>query len=278
MSLDILISTFDSGIYKIKDILLPPRLDVRYIVSHQYTNDNFKIIPEELKRNDVFIYHLSGKGLTISRNNAINFAEGNICLIADDDVKYNNQYLDSIINVFNDKTIDVACFKIKTPNGESEYKDYPEQRMKLITISIYSPSSIEIVFRTEEVKLKNIQFDSRFGLGSPLPGGEETLFIADCIRSGLNVFFVPIYVVEHPFESSTKSLSKFDKRRNRVSGAIDYRLNGKISFLRSVIVSLKLIPELIKNKKNPFNYLLERISGSLYILKTERERKKQLNY
>lgn len=272
--LNILLSTIDLGIYKIKDILLQSRPDVSYIVSHQYTNDSFKIIPEELNRGDVFISQIPGTGLAISRNNAMKYAKAEICLIADDDVKYTNVYLDNVIDVFKEKNIHVACFKIRTPSAEKPYKDYPAKITKLTSISFYSPSSIEIAFRTSSLKLRNIQFDYRFGLGTQLPGGEETLFIADCIRSQLNVFFIPIFIVEHPFDSSTKSLSKFDKNRNKVSGAIDCRLNGKTSIIRSIVLSLKLFPQLLKEKKNPINYFIERVAGSIYILKTERLLKK----
>ena len=48
MTLNILISTIDSGINKIPEILLPYRNDVKYIVSHQYQDKKFLQIPKEL--------------------------------------------------------------------------------------------------------------------------------------------------------------------------------------------------------------------------------------
>jgi glycosyltransferase involved in cell wall biosynthesis len=267
MILNILISTIDDGIEKVNRVLLPFREDVKYIVSHQYRDEKHLSIPKDLMREDVFVSQIPGSGLTKSRNNAIKKATGDICIIADDDVKYTNEYFDSIMNVYtSDKSIDVACFKIKTEEGRPEYKNYPDSKFKIDSITSYSPSSIEITFRLDKVRTKDLKFDHRFGLGSPLEGGGENLFIHDCIQEGLNVYFIPLYIVDHPFESTIKSFSKYHTRRNKVSGALDYRLHGKIAFVRSFYLTLKLLPDLINNRKNPLRFLLERMSGSWYIL------------
>ena len=67
---DILISTIDSGIDKIRNVLLPFRPDIKYIVSHQFTDEKFKIIPIELKRNDVIVSQIPGRGVTKSKKQA----------------------------------------------------------------------------------------------------------------------------------------------------------------------------------------------------------------
>jgi hypothetical protein len=87
LSLNILISTIDSGINKISGVLLSYRQDVSYIVSHQYRDEKHLPIPTELLREDVFISQIPGQGLTKSRNNAIQLATSDICVISDDDVR-----------------------------------------------------------------------------------------------------------------------------------------------------------------------------------------------
>ena len=46
------------------------------------------------------VSQIPGKGLTKSRNNAIQNATGDIGVIADDDVKYTNEYFNAILEVY----------------------------------------------------------------------------------------------------------------------------------------------------------------------------------
>jgi len=263
--LNVLISTIDAGIDNIKKILLPKRADVVYIVSHQYRDNKYKYIPTELDRDDVIVSQIFGQGLSISRNNAINVAKGDIAVLSDDDVVYTNKFFDSIIEKFIDDKIDAALFKIMTFEDESDYKRYPNESYKLSKNNFHSPSSIEIAFRINKIKGKYF-FDKRFGLGSKLDGGEEYLFVKDLLKGGMNVFFYPTYIVIHSKDSFIKQYSRYHKRRNRVTGAIEAREYGIFAYLKAFISTIRIFNELIKNKKNPLIYLLERYSGINYIM------------
>lgn len=270
LQINVLISTIDTGIDKIKNIVLSQRTDVRYIVSHQFTEKNYKYIPNELLRDDISIYHMEGKGLTKSRNNAIKHALGNICIIADDDVRYTNEFFNTILINFKNSDTDVALFKIRTLPGEDEYKNYPVEHYELSIKKMHSLSSIEIAFKLDSVK-NRITFDERFGLGSKMIGGEELLFIRDAIKAGLKVMYYPEFVVIHSKNSTIKALPKYHEYRNKSGGAIDARIYGWVSLPRTIIIFLLKLPDIIRYNKNPFSYLVERLSGGLYILTSLRK-------
>lgn len=271
MTLNVLISTIDSGINNIKEILLLFRSDVKYIISHQYRNDKYLPIPEKLQRDDVIISQIPGPGLSKSRNNAIKLASGDICVIADDDVRYTHDYFDSILGVYEDDSIDIACFKIFTGHDSPSYKKYPAEEYVINSISTYSPSSIEITFRLLSIHQKSISFDERFGLGFFLAGGEEAIFITDALKAKLKIQFYPHYIVQHPFESTIKSFPKYHQKRVRVTGATDSRINGYVSLLKTFAAVLKFLTDLLKNKKNPLLYIYQRLSGNIYILKPNKK-------
>jgi hypothetical protein len=266
--INILISTIDSGIKKLDQVILQPRDDVKYIVSHQYTNEKNKYIPDTLVRSDITVSQIASKGVTKSRNNAIKLADGDIGLFGDDDVTYNDNYFDTLKRVFTENAdLDVALFKIKTPPGEREYKDYPEE-VKTIE---HAPSvgTVEIGFRIKRVKEKSIRFDERFGAGQPLLiGSDERLFVQDCIDTGLNVKFFPEYIVNHPYESTVKQIPKYDKRLIWVTGGVDGRMNGSKALLKAFWGTIKMLPDLVKNRINPFSYFYHRVSAVIYILRT----------
>ena len=52
-NLTVLLSTINKGIENVPNVILDYRKDVSYLVSHQYTKDEFKYIPKKLKRNNL---------------------------------------------------------------------------------------------------------------------------------------------------------------------------------------------------------------------------------
>lgn len=266
---NILISTINGGIESVKNILLEPREDVEYIVSHQYTSERFKKIPAALLREDVIISQIPGKGLSKSRNHAISLATGDIGIIADDDVTYCDSYIDIVKDTFlSNPSLDVALFKIKTGNGEPEYKNYPKVSLEY-TKNLFFISSIEIAFNIKKIKEAGLQFDERFGAGQELIiGYEEMIFVEDCLKAGLSVVFIPEFIVEHPYMSTSKTIPRFDKRKNWVAGAYDCRSNGSIALLKAFGGTFRILPELLEYDVNPLVYLYHRLSAAIYILRT----------
>lgn len=269
--LNILISTIDSGIFQLDKVLLYPQKNVKYIVSHQYRDKGYKQMPSFLERKDVIVSQIPGSGVTKSRNNAIRIADGEIGLFADDDVTYRKEYFDTVLRTFDENPdLDVALFKIKTGPGEPEYKNYSKEVIQYIKAP--SVGTVEVAIRLEKIKEKKIFFDERFGAGQPLLiGSDESIFVHDCIKSGLKVKYFPEYVVEHPYESTVNKISKYDKRRTWVTGGADCRKNGYVAIPKAFFGTLKIIPDLLKNGVNPLRYFFHRISAVLYILRSNRK-------
>ena len=200
MVLHVLVCTLDKGITRVPHLLKPEREDVRYVVSFQYSDEKFlSLIPDALRREDVRIVTLPGRGLCRNRNHVMTFVNDGIALIADDDLFYFEDTFDTILDTFRThEEIDLAFFKTKTPDGESEYKKYPLVEKSYTRWKGYAPSSIEIAFRVEAVKQKGIWFDERFGLGSArLSGGEELMFVDACLKQGKLVFSLNILFFIH---------------------------------------------------------------------------------
>ena len=174
MVLHVLVCTLDEGITRVPHLLKPEREDVRYVVSFQYSDEKFlSLIPDALRREDVRIVTLLGRGLCRNRNHVMTFVNDGIALIADDDLFYFEDTFDTILDTFRThEEIDLAFFKTKTPDGEPEYREYPSIERAYTRWKGYAPCSREIAFRVEAVKQKGIWFDERFGLGSArLSGG-----------------------------------------------------------------------------------------------------------
>lgn len=269
MHLDLLISTIDGGIAGLNKVLLPEAKGVSYKVSHQVTEEEYRPLPDFLKRPDVKVVQIEGRGLCRNRNSTIKMAAGDIALLADDDVSYRLEYFESVRQAFlEDPGLDVACFKIYVPGGEEAYKEYSPEPYLLNSESRHYISTIEIAFKVKSIKEKGLFFDERFGLGSPLNSfGEEAVFIFDCIKAGLKVKFVPSFVVEHPKLSTIKSTSFFDEVNTVFKGAYDARRFGYKAVPAAFYDLVRYHTALAAEGKPALVYLKERLQGARYILK-----------
>lgn len=272
MKINILISTIDEGIEEVGGVVLDPRDDVSYIVSHQYTDEKYRYIPKALNRADIRISQIKGAGVARSRNNALRLADGDIGVFSDDDVKYLDSDIDTIKKTFRQHDqADIGIFKIRTPEGDPEYKKFSDEIMEYKKAP--AVGTIQIAFRVNSVRKEGIFFDERFGAGqSLLVGSDEQLFIHDCINSGLRVFFFPEYIVEHPYESTIKTIPKYDPRKIRLTGGIDCRINGSIALLKAFVGTIKILPSLLCHGVNPLAYFYHRISAVIYVLRTNNKK------
>lgn len=176
------------------------------------------------------------KGLSKSRNRAIENASGYICIICDDDVEYIPGFEDIILNEFDkNPNSDVITFQIKTPEGDlfKKYQDFEFNHNKR---SILRVSSIEVAFKLNSIKEKNIKFDELFGLGAKYASGEENIFLMDCLNKGLNIKYIPKIIAIHEKESSGKTLNE---KAIYSKGALFYRLFGVKSIILNFLFIVK---------------------------------------
>lgn len=232
MTIEVLICSFNKGIVKIDDVLLPPRPDVNYIVSYQYTDERYlDLIPASLnERHDVRIYKYRGQGLSNNRNQAMSHATADIVLYADDDTRLCTDSFDSIKQTFEKHPdVDVALFRVSTYIGRW-LKEYPAAETVMHYPIPYNVSTIEMAFRRERVKGK-IRYDERFGLGTKfLTSGEEDIWIYDAFRHGLSISYFPVKIAETSMMLK-QSMIYVDAGVQRSYGALNYYIYGRTAWL-----------------------------------------------
>lgn len=266
MKIDILICTYNEGINRVETILLPSHIDIRYKISHQLSNEKYSIIPTSLSsREDVTVSQIRSIGLSKNRNNCISIAEEDICLIADDDVRYEMHDILLLLEKFKKHPeIDLIAGKIKTYEGEGPYKKYSDYKHKISISKIGGISSIEIAFRRERIVKNKLNFDTRFGLGGELfKKGEEAAFLSDCLKCNLKIRYFPIYIVKHHQESSGTSVI-YDEAEAMYMGALSWRIFKNLSYPMSLIFMIKHWSR-YRKKISPRNYLSSFIKGVKYI-------------
>lgn len=140
------------------------------------------------------IYSTPEKGLSRSRNKLLENAEGDICIVGDDDVEYLEGYLETICNAYATHTdADIIVFRFTHEKGKETRLRYTHDlRMGMFHIS--HAASVEITFKRKSVMSAGLRFNPNIGLGARFPSGEENAFLADALRAGLKIYHVPITI------------------------------------------------------------------------------------
>ena len=147
---------------------------------------------EEFEWNEHKIRYLNfaEHGVGLNRNNTLMRATGDICLFADDDMRYVDGYAHLIENAFTEyPDADVIVFNI---TGRSAIKK--PGRVGYLNYLRYGTARMAV--RLKSVKSNGIYFNQCFGGGTEHSHGEDNLFLTACLNKGLKVYAVPIMLAE----------------------------------------------------------------------------------
>ncbi|MED4016045.1 glycosyltransferase family A protein [Sutcliffiella cohnii] len=187
--LEVLIATMNRKDYSFVNEL---NLTTDGVIINQ--NGTVSIEQKEFNGNQLKIICSDEKGLSKSRNKAIINSSSDICVIADDDITYVDNYADIIINAHNQyKEADIIAFQVermgvKNPKkfrGKLSWENY---------LTCLKISSVEITFKRKSIENNNLRFNELMGAGSKFYLGEENIFLYDALRSGLKVLYIPIKI------------------------------------------------------------------------------------
>ncbi|MDD7885338.1 glycosyltransferase family A protein [Flavivirga sp. 57AJ16] len=189
------------------------------------------------------------KGLSKSRNLAIKNAIGEVCLIADDDVKYQKNFKEIILDTYTKRSeADVVTFQMIDDAGKL-FKAYPN-----ITIhnkkTIKTVNSVTLTFRTERLKFHKVGFNQHFGLGAIFQNADEYVFLRNALKANLNVYFEPKVILSHNLYSSGKAVGS--DRVIYALSAIFYKYSGVLAYPRL----LKHLLFICKRKRIAFREII----------------------
>lgn len=191
MKIEVLISTLNDGIYNLN------HFDNRffYLVVHQVLNDRAKY--EEFSSKfpcNVRYIKLHGKGLSISRNTALDNAQGDYLWIMDDDVKIHSESYENLRHYIA-RYPNVDMFVLNHSSDENIQSLKFNEKM-LHRFNSFSVSSIDMFVKRSSID--KIRFDERFGLGTSLPSGEEYIFTCSLLENNKRILKTNAIFSYHP--------------------------------------------------------------------------------
>ncbi len=131
------------------------------------------------------------QGVGTNRNIGLQYATGDIILLADDDMVYEDNYAQIISKAFDEMPqADAIVFNIIT-NGQDMGRRLNQKSSKVRIFNCLNYGAVRIAVRRRSLVKSRISFSTCFGGGTIYSAGEDSLFICDMLRNGLKLYTYP---------------------------------------------------------------------------------------
>ncbi len=128
------------------------------------------------------------RGIGRNRNLCLFSSTADIVLFSDNDVHYYDEYVSKIEKFYsNHPKADVVIFNFKQQRGDEPLHDINLKNKKAKLKDLTKFGACVVSVRRESVLRKRINFSLLFG-ASKYGCGEDTLFLMDCYKAGLNIY------------------------------------------------------------------------------------------
>jgi glycosyltransferase involved in cell wall biosynthesis len=225
MKLEVLLSAMHLKDYKYVDSL---NIISDCVVINQCDTNSYQEVIDNGRK--IKFISTTDRGLSLSRNMALNNADGDICIFCDNDVEYVPNYQEIILEEYrNNPDYGIIVFFVERRRRLNS-KPYFKKRKKigyLTSMKIFSP---EITFRREILDRKKIRFNPEFGAGAKYSMGEENIFLYECLKKGIKILYVPIKIAKLRDEESTW-FKGYTRKYFHDIGAVYYAMSKSFSLL-----------------------------------------------
>lgn len=181
--LEVLVATMGR---EINDLSLVDKMNIQSDVLIINQTNTVSYVADKSKR--AKMYSFDERGVGLSRNNALMRSYSDICVMADDDMVYVDNYESIIMSAYEKHPdADFIVFNVRV-----HYNDRIEERVKKNGRIRYWNSlkygTVTFTFKRESVLKKNMSFSLLFGGGTKYSSGEDTLFIWTALKKGLKIY------------------------------------------------------------------------------------------
>lgn len=179
------------------DIISRSKIESNALIINQCNEDSR--IESSINGHKIIKISTTERGLSKSRNLAIKNAEGEICLICDDDELFTSNYEEIILSTFErNPKADIIAFALNYSRKQFSTKAGWKSFIGAMKIS-----SVQIAFRRERIIESGVLFDESMGAGTGHGGGEEVKFLFDCLKKGLKLYYCPKVIAKVDADSSS---------------------------------------------------------------------------
>lgn len=233
LSVEVLVATVGQT-----DLRIVEEMNLRTAARILNQADGAGLIYEERSTGAIEMLTLPDRGVGLNRNLGLMRSSADICIIADDDIRYDDDYEQTVLQAFNSHpTADLIAFNLTSLNPARPIRQVKKaKRLNRWTALRFGAARIAV--RREAVLHANIYFSLLFGGGARYLSGEDTLFLRDCVKKGLRIVSVPVSIGTVRQDSSSW-FSDYDERYFHDRGVLYSHLAPHASALLALVFMLR---------------------------------------
>lgn len=220
MKVQVLVATMNQN-----DYALLEKMNIRSnaIIGNQ-CNDN-SITDFIWKGHKIKYLNFAEIGVGLNRNNALMRANGDYCLFADDDMVYEDDYVEKVCNAFNKiKDADIIVFNLKEKNPT---RFIIKKITKVNYFNYLRYGTARVAVKLQSIRNNGIFFNLCFGGGTEHSHGEDNLFLTECLKKGLKIYAVPEYIATLTEERKSSWNNGYDEKYLRDQGILYYFISKR---------------------------------------------------
>ena len=172
----------------------------------------------EQNNQTVTYYNFAERGVGLNRNNTLMRADADVCLFADDDMVYEDNYTEIVEKAFTENPkADVLVFNLKEKIPK---RKLITRKSKVGYLNYLRYGTARIAVRLDSVKKHGIYFNQCFGGGTEHCHGEDNLFLNACLKNGLKIVAVPNYIATLTEERESSWNNGYDEKYIKDQGVL----------------------------------------------------------
>ncbi len=177
------------------------------------------------------------RGVGKNRNLALIYASADVCLLADDDVRYNDDVEERVLAEFEaHPDADIMIFFFESDDPTRKQPQYAET--KRWRSPRHPWGAIRIAFRLDSVKKANLWCTTLFGGGCTFPSGEDSLWLKAARKAGLR-FYVSKETIGKVSYATSTWFTGYDEKYFYGIGACYAAMNSKTTFAKFLYTLLR---------------------------------------
>ena len=148
---------------------------------------------ENYEGHTIRYFAMAERGVGLSRNTSLLRAETDIALFSDEDIVYDDGYVQKVLEEFEKHPkADVLLFNVKAMEGRRTYHNTSFGRVRWFNCGRFPTYSAAV--RVGKVHKVGVTFSLLFGGGAPYSNGEDSLFLMNCLKKGLRIYKTPVSI------------------------------------------------------------------------------------
>ncbi len=197
MKLQVLVAAVNK---QCRDLVQSMNLETEAIIVNQCDVCGYEAFEHKERR--VRCFSMKERGVGLNRNTALLFAEGDIVLFSDEDIRFNPGYEEVVLRAFEENgDADVLTFNFKVDQSRATYYNNARKRIRWYNYGRYP--TFCVAARLGSLRKANVSFSLLFGGGAKYSNGEDSLFLHDCLKKGLHLYAVTDEIGEEIYREST---------------------------------------------------------------------------